>query len=185
MRLFTAIPVPEHIKEYASMIRKELEMMNPDVKWVEHENYHLTLKFLGDVSADLLEPLCDFLERAAVSSPSFKLRLQGMGFYPNRRRPRVIWLGIAGEIEKAMFLGDRVDAYLSTLGFEAEARRDYHLTLGRIRSERNLDALVNKVYHQETAVQTDFFTVTEFYLMESQLTSKGPVYTVKRKFTLD
>ncbi|HQA06451.1 MAG TPA: RNA 2',3'-cyclic phosphodiesterase [Syntrophomonadaceae bacterium] len=185
MRLFTAIPVPDEIKDYTSMIRKELEVINPDVKWVEKENYHLTLKFLGDVPVDMLEPLCDFLERAAVSSPSFKLRLQGMGFYPNRRRPRVIWIGISGEMEKALFLGDRVDAYLSTLGFEAEARRDYHLTLGRIRSERNLNELVNKISYLGTTIQTEFFTVTEFYLMESQLTSKGSVYTVKRKFTLD
>lgn len=185
MRLFTAIPVPDSIKEYTSKVREELEVINPDVKWVEKENYHLTLKFLGDVSAELLEPLYDFLERAAVSSSSFKLRLQGMGFYPHRRRPRVIWIGISGEMEKALFLGDRVDAYLTTLGFEAEERRDYHLTLGRIRSERNLNELVNKVYSQGADIQTDFFTVKEFYLMESKLTSKGPVYTVKRKFILD
>lgn len=185
MRLFTAIPVPEEIKAYASTIRRELDASNPDVKWVEKDNYHLTLKFLGDVSVDLLEPLYDFLERAAVSSPSFKLRLQDMGFYPHQRRPRVIWIGIAGELEKALFLGDRVDAYLSTLGFEAEARRDYHLTLGRIRSERNINELVNKVINQGPSIQTEFFTVREFYLMESVLTSKGPIYTVKRKFLLD
>jgi len=71
MRLFTAIPVPDHIKTYSSTIRQELEEINSDVKWVEEENYHLTLKFLGDVAEDLLEPLCDFLERAAVSSTSF------------------------------------------------------------------------------------------------------------------
>ncbi len=185
MRLFTAIPVPDHIKTYSSTIRQELEEINSDVKWVEEENYHLTLKFLGDVAEDLLEPLCDFLERAAVSSTSFKLRLQGMGVYPNRRRPRVIWIGISGEMEKALFLGERVDAYLSALGFEPETRRDYHLTLGRIRSERNLDELVAKVYQRGASIQTDYFWVTEFYLMESQLTSHGPIYTVKRKFTLD
>lgn len=185
MRLFTAIPVPDQIKQYAGTIRKELENTCPDVKWVEEENYHLTLKFLGDVSPEVLEQLNDFLERAAVSSPSFKLRLKGMGFYPHRRRPRVIWIGIAGELEKALFLGDRVDAYLASLGFEVENRRDYHLTMGRIRSERNIDDLVNTVLTRENAIESSFFSVREFYLMESQLTSSGSIYTIKRKFSLD
>lgn len=185
MRLFTAIPVPDHIKQYAGTIRKELENTGADVKWVEEENYHLTLKFLGDVSPDTLEQIDDFLERAAVSSPSFRLRLQGMGFYPHRRRPRVVWIGIAGELEKALFLGDRVDAYLASLGFEVENRRDYHLTMGRIRSERNIDNLVNTVLARENEIQTNFFSVREFYLMESQLTSSGPIYTIKKKFSLD
>lgn len=185
MRLFTAIPVPDEIKQYATTVRKELESTSPDVKWVEEQNYHLTLKFLGDVSPDWLEQLYDFLERAAVSSPSFKLRLQGMGFYPHRRRPRVLWAGIAGELEKALFLGERVDAYLASLGFEAEKHRDYHLTMGRIRSERHVDDLVNKVMRMGEAIQSNYFTVKEFYLMESQLTSGGPIYTVKRKLTLE
>lgn len=87
MRLFTAIPVPDDIKQYATVIKKQLESTSPDIKWVEEENYHLTLKFLGEVSPDDLQQLYDFLERAAVSSTSFRLRLQGMGFYPHRRRP--------------------------------------------------------------------------------------------------
>jgi 2'-5' RNA ligase len=108
-----------------------------------------------------------------------------MGFYPHRRRPRVVWIGIDGELEKALFLGDRVDAYLASLGFEVENRRDYHLTMGRIRSERNIDDLVNTVLARENEIQTNFFSVREFYLMESQLTSSGPIYTIKKKFSLD
>lgn len=185
MRLFTAIPVPDDIKQYATMIKKQLESTSPDIKWVEEENYHLTLKFLGEVSPDDLQQLYDFLERAAVSSTSFRLRLQGMGFYPHRRRPRVLWAGVTGEIDKALFLGERVDAYLASLNFEPEKRRDYHLTLGRIRSERNVYELINKVMAIGESVQSSYFTVKEFCLMESQLTSGGPIYTVKRKFTLE
>lgn len=185
MRLFTAIPIPEELKKYAASIKGELARISADVKWVETQNYHLTLKFLGEVPEDSFEQICDFLERAAVSSPAFKIRLKGMGFFPNQRRPRVIWIGIDGDLDQALFLGDRVDAYLSAFGFEMEERRSYHLTLGRIRSEKNLAPMITKIIELQKSVQSNLFTVKEFYLMESQLTSQGPTYTIKRKFTLD
>lgn len=185
MRLFIAIPIPEELKRYASSLRQEMEKAGADIKWVEPENYHLTLKFLGDVPEETVNDIIEFLERAAVSSTSFDIRLQGLGFFPNRRRPRVIWIGVEGEIDKAMFLGERVDSYLSAFGFEAEEKRSYHLTLGRIRSEKNITQLLNKAAILDESVGSKLFTVNEFCLMESQLTGKGPLYTLKKKFYLD
>lgn len=185
MRLFVAIPIPDHLKRYAASIRKELEKTGCDVKWVETENYHLTLKFLGDVPDELLEQLNDFLERAAVSSIPFKIRLKRLGFFPNRRRPRVIWIGVEGELERAQFLGERVDAYLSTFGFDAEEKRSFHLTLGRIRSESNLDQLLSRALSLNETIESNLFAVKEFHLMESQLSRQGPTYQVKGQFFLE
>ncbi|SHH12567.1 2'-5' RNA ligase [Thermosyntropha lipolytica DSM 11003] len=185
MRLFVAIPVPEEIKKYAYSLRSELDALAADVKWVEYENYHLTLKFLGDVGDDKLEKIRYGLICAAESSPPFTLKLSHLGFFPNHHRPRVLWIGVKGEMEKAYFLGDRVDAYLEELGFDREEKRTFHLTLGRIRSDLNQDKLVKKVYELSRNIEEHPFTVSNFLLMESFLHAGGPIYKVDSSFTLN
>lgn len=185
MRLFIAIPVPEAVKQYACSLKKELEALQVDVKWVEYENYHLTLKFLGEVEDSKLDKIRSCLNYAAESSPPFALKLSRLGFFPNHHRPRVLWIGVKGEMEKAYFLGDRVDAYLSELGFESDKKRTFHLTLGRIRSELNQDKLVKKVYEISQSLKEHEFVVNNFLLMESYLYSDGPVYKIKETFNLN
>lgn len=185
MRLFVAIPVPEEIKKYAWYIRNELEALSADVKWVEYENYHLTLKFLGEVEEYKLDGIKKALNYAAESSPPFRLKLSRLGFFPNHHHPRVLWIGVKGEMEKAYFLGERIDAYLGELGFENDKKRTFHLTLGRIRSESNKDKLVNRVYEINGNLEEYGFTVNNFLLMESYLYKEGPVYKVNCSFDLD
>lgn len=184
MRLFVAIPVPEEIKQYAYAIRNELEFLNPDIKWVEYQNYHLTLKFLGEVEDYKIDRVQKCLMQAAESSTPFVLRLSHLGFFPNRRHPRVLWIGVKGELDKADFLGERIDAYLNELGFEDDKKRTFHLTLGRIRSERNQNKLIEKIYEINQNITEYKFAVNNFLLMESYLYSDGPVYKVNHSFEL-
>lgn len=184
MRLFVAIPVPEEVKQYAYAIRNKLEFLKADIKWVEYENYHLTLKFLGEVEDYKINRVQRCLMQAAESSPSFVLQLSDLGFFPNRRHPRVLWIGVKGELDKADFLGERIDAYLNELGFEDDKKRTFHLTLGRIRSEKNQDKLIEKIYEINQNITLHKFTVNNFLLMESYLYSGGPVYKVNYSFEL-
>ena len=184
MRLFVAVPVRDSIKQYARMIRNELGEARADVKWVEYENYHLTLKFLGEVKESLLPVIIKNLALAADTSPAFHLSAGGLGFFPNRMRPRVIWMGIKGEIEKAEFLGERVDAYLSDLGFEEEKNHRFHLTLGRLRSDSRLPELLKSVAEMGGKEKLRSFKVENFYLMNSSLTPNGPVYSILHTFSL-
>ncbi len=71
MRIFVAIPVPDDVKQYARMMRNELGRARPDIKWVEYENYHLTIKFLGEVEGKKLPEIKRNLHLAGDSSPSF------------------------------------------------------------------------------------------------------------------
>lgn len=185
MRTFLAIPVPEEIKQFAQHIRESLAAVRPDVKWVEYENYHLTLKFLGDIKPELVKPITSNMELAGESCPSFQLFLNHIGFFPTKNRPRVIWLGMDGETEKAEFLGERVDAFLSNLGFEAEKKRNFHLTLGRIRSDHNQDELLKKSAALSKTIREQRFMINEFRLMESRLSQAGPQYSVLQTFSLD
>ncbi|WP_054694701.1 RNA 2',3'-cyclic phosphodiesterase [Syntrophomonas palmitatica] len=153
------------------------------MKWVEYENYHITLKFLGE-SKTALSAINDKLSLAAQACPEFDLTFCGIGFFPSRHRPRVIWIGTGGEIDKALFLGERIDTYLSEIGFEPEKSRNFHLTLGRIRSDKNLDSIQIQAGEIERDFQSIPYKVKKFYLMESQLSPQGPKYLLKKEYVL-
>jgi 2'-5' RNA ligase len=184
MRVFIALNVPEEIKEQALQVKEELAQFKPDIKWVEHENYHITLKFLGEVNSQL-DLIKTKLGQAAQACPTFKLINSEIGFFPGRSRPRIIWMGVKGEMEKAYFLGERVDTYLSELGFETERKRSFHLTLGRIRSEREIDKVLVQTGIINPRLKKYSFAISEFTLMESRLSSAGPEYSVLEKYKLE
>lgn len=184
MRAFIAIPAPEVIKDQAEQVRRLLAQTNPDVKWVEYDNYHLTLKFLGDIDDRQLREVRDRLYQVAEYCPPFCLRVNGLGFFPNKRKPRVVWMGLNGDIEKAEFLAERIDAYVQDLGFEPEKIHRFHITLGRIRSERNVEELLNKARLLEATTRSNPFPVQAFYLMESRLSREGPHYRIEQAFAL-
>ena len=185
MRAFIAIPVPDDIKQYARMLRNELGRARPDIKWVEYQNYHLTVKFLGEIENKKASELKRNLQMAAEAVPPFNLSAGGVGFFPNQAHPRVMWVGIKGEIEKAEFLGDRVDAFLSSMGFESEKDHRPHLTLGRIRSEKNLKEMVNIMEKLPGRENLRSFRVENFHLMQSILGTAGPQYTVLDTYRLN
>lgn len=185
MRLFAAIPVPDSVKQQARMMRNVLGSTMVNVKWIEYKNYHLTLKFLGEVKEEKLSDISKNLFLAADSSPAFNLSAGGIGFFPDKTRPRVIWMGIKGEISKAEFLGERVDAYLSSLGFQQEKDHRFHLTLGRFRSDSNVHDLLKKVEEMPEREKLTAFKVEKFHLMQSILSPGGPEYLILDTFTLD
>ena len=185
MRSFIAIPVSEDIKKHALQIKKELTGTDMDIKWVEYENYHITLKFLGEIKKEQLNKIKEKLAFVAQACPKFTLKINEIGFFPNKSRPRVIWLGVRGEIDKAQFLGERVDTYLGELGFEAERKRSFHLTLGRIRSERNIDELLYRTGTINGSIKEQDVYINEFNLMESLISSNGPRYTVLGNYRLE
>ncbi|MEQ8199838.1 MAG: RNA 2',3'-cyclic phosphodiesterase [Syntrophomonadaceae bacterium] len=184
MRMFVAIAVPDSVKQHARMIRNLLGRSRPDIKWVEYDNYHLTVKFLGEVKGSDLPQLKKQLTLAGESAPPFYLSAGGVGYFPNSRHPRVIWLGIKGELDKASFLGERVDAYLGELGFEPEKEHRFHLTLGRARSENNLREMQKDMEQMEARDKLVGFKVDKFQLMMSELSQSGPKYSELDSFYL-
>lgn len=185
MRAFVAIPLPDDIKQYARMMRNKLGIARPDIKWVEYQNYHLTVKFLGEVNSKDLTELKRNLRLAADSVPVLNLSAGGIGFFPNQTRPRVIWMGIKGEIDKAEFLCDRVDTYLSAMDFAPEKDHRLHLTLGRIRSDKNIKEMMTILEKNPDKNKLRSFRVEEFHLMQSVLDASGPQYHVLDTYTLN
>ena len=175
MRLFVAVNLPGPLKGRIAGLQRELALTGADVKWVEEENLHLTVKFLGEVAPERLAALEGALARAVPACRAFRLELSGLGTFPPRGVPRVLWVGVGGEVEAFRDLHRAVERSLAALGYPEEDREFRpHLTLGRVRSPRGVDALRHRMAALDGAYGD--LAVGEVALMESRLTPRGPVY---------
>jgi 2'-5' RNA ligase len=175
MRLFVAIVPPSSVRDRLAASREALRQSGADVKWVEAENLHITLKFLGNVEGARIDAVREALAGVASAHRRFSLQFLGTGVFPNRRRPRVVWVGTAESAALVRLQAD-VEAALEELGFAAEARGfTAHLTLGRARSDKNVKPLVERLDRLQ-GEDYGAMTVDVVSLMESQLSSRGPTY---------
>lgn len=176
MRLFIAIEIPDPIKTELAKLQNELRRAQADVSWTKPENIHLTLRFLGEIAEGRLEALKRVCADAAAEFAPFTLTLDGAGVFPNFRRPRVLWAGLAGEIEVAARLQRRLEAGLAALGLAPDDKPfKPHLTLGRVKSAKNARqaAAMAEIYKLPALS----FGVGGIVLMKSELRPAGARYT--------
>ncbi|PKB75683.1 MAG: 2'-5' RNA ligase [SAR202 cluster bacterium MP-SAtl-SRR3965592-G1] len=139
VRSFIAIPVPRTGLEVLEKVVKRLDSeMGGKVRWVRPRGIHLTLKFMGDIPASTLEQVLETLPQVTASFGPFEISMSGLGVFPNPRRPRVLWAGLAGDLETLSALQLAVDEAVGRLGLPKEDRPfSPHLTLGRVRRDTN------------------------------------------------
>jgi 2'-5' RNA ligase len=180
-RLFVAITVPGAVREEVFRVQREWQPLAPRdvVRWTKPEQFHLTLRFLGDVPSTQVANLQESLRTACTGTPPLQLRAQGVGFFPNARSPRVIWVGIHDKEDcLATFqkkIESAVQSYTTERGGDQFAG---HVTLGRFKQYNNLatSGLVN----QAESVKNRLFgewTAREIELIRSELLPAGPRYT--------
>jgi 2'-5' RNA ligase len=181
VRCFIAIGLPDEVKDGLSNLQAQLKSGNqPGVKWVDPYGVHLTLKFLGSVGVDRIDPITGAMEEAAQGIPPFRLKVEGLGVFPNLRRVQVVWVGVSGEVDKLAQLQQRLESNLAGLGFAPENRRfTPHLTLARLRDRASLD---EREGLGQLIAGTKFepaysFQVEAISLMRSQLTREGAIYS--------
>src|SRR3989338_5342197 len=135
MRTFIAIELSEEIRNTLAQIQSHLKYASADVKWVEKDNIHLTLKFLGEVDEERCEKIKSILDEIASQTKQFEISLKDLGAFPKIDYPRVVWVGLDKGITESKELAERIDAALSEIGFQKETRPfAAHLTIGRVRS---------------------------------------------------
>ena len=169
MRLFLAIDLPKGIKEYVFELEKKFK--EAKITWVAKKNLHITLKFLGEIDKKELPKI---KEQIRVKSTSLDLYLGKMGFFPNAKDPRVIWIGLEPE-EKVMELQQKIDEHLLSL-FPGEQKFQAHLTVGRIKSIRRKEDFQNSV--RSIHIEPKKFQIDSYQLMKSELKKTGPVYEI-------
>lgn len=181
IRSFIAIELPEELKSGLVKLQTELKSSGDTfVKWVAPQGIHLTLKFLGNVSAPKVDEITKAMTSASVGIASFQLETTELGAFPNLNRPNVFWLGVGGDVGKLAMLQQRIDDVLEPKGFPKEKRAfTPHLTLARIReiaspqNRRDFGELISK-----TRFEVRYkVKVSSINLMRSQLLPGGAVYS--------
>ncbi|WP_027718953.1 RNA 2',3'-cyclic phosphodiesterase [Desulfovirgula thermocuniculi] len=187
MRLFWAVNLPPEVKEAISALQESLKGSGADAKWVERENLHLTVQFLGEVEEERLGALVEAGGAALQGWRAFTVSLEGLGAFPDFRRPRVLWLGVREGVEALREIHRALSSAMAALGLGGEERAYVpHLTLARFRSARGLEAFTGKVKGLLSSPPAfGPLTVTSVDLMESRLTPRGPLYTLKAKIHLE
>ncbi|MDP2166892.1 MAG: RNA 2',3'-cyclic phosphodiesterase [Thermodesulfovibrionales bacterium] len=177
LRCFISLELPAGVRDNISGTVERLNAAGADVRWVRPENLHLTLKFLGDTPDALLPEIRGKLLEAASAFKPFSVELRGAGAFPTARHPKVVWIGVK-DADSLKGLQAAVEAAMSGLGFDPEEKRFVpHLTVGRVRSERGKDALSKGIVSLE-GVSFGFVEVRSVSLMKSELSPKGPKYSV-------
>jgi len=182
LRAFLAFEVSPEVRENLMRVEEELKQTRADVKLVERENLHFTVKFLGEIPDGMVDEVDRRIKTLALQKMEVEVR--GLGAFPDTRRPRVVWAGVAPhDLASVSSSGQQVIDVLEGVGESDERGFHPHITLGRVRSPRNHEALVAVLRDCSTR---DFgrTAITSLKLKSSSLTPNGPTYRDIREYNL-
>ena len=173
IRAFVAVKLPGKCADTLENFLAELRPL-ANIRWVRREQFHITLKFLGELEPRVIEQVKDALSELKEFEP-FRVGLDHIGAFPNLSSPRVLWLSGEKGARELGRIAREVDEVLSEeAGLERESRKfRAHLTLARLRDARLPEELVRRLGE----VPAMEFECGELFLMRSQLTPRGPVYS--------
>lgn len=178
-RTFIALDPGKAIRESIGVLQEKLAQTGAEVKWVEPENLHVTLLFLGEVHERDLLGVCRAVTKVANEFPPITLSVEGTGCFPNARRPRTLWVGVGAGREEVIALHDALEKPLLELRCYRREERGFtpHITLGRVKSDEPLPQLTMALQKYQDWQAGDFI-VNQVLVMGSQLTPSGPEYAV-------
>lgn len=178
MRAFLAIEPPETLRQAVADLQNRLKYtLSGVISWARPEGIHLTLKFFGYIAETDIDRITDAVEPVAARFAPLDLHAGKIGLFPDTRRPRVVWLGLEGDVSALRDLKKEVDQELLRYGFPREDRPfRAHLTLARIKSARGLSGL-DRVMRKSETYKAGRFRAEGLVLFRSDLTPRGHVYT--------
>ena len=178
IRSFLAFELPPEIKEQIRDVSDELKRSNMNVRWVKPENIHLTIVFLGDVREGDISAIAREIEQICCGFHPFEISLKGLGLFPDRRRPRVLWAGYDGDIERMSDMRDVLYERLKPFEIKEEKRKfKPHLTLGRFRNPRKGTPELDEIIKRYESFSSPAFQANELMFFKSELRPRGPEYT--------
>lgn len=179
LRTFIAVEPGKAIRDRLVALQDSLAESSQDVKWVEAENLHVTLLFLGEVVDKEIPKVCAAVSDNVGRHSGFTLSVEKVGCFPNIRRPRVLWAGVGQGAQELCAIHDDLEGPLFELGCYRREDRKFtpHITLGRNRSDGPVDKLAAAL-SKNADWKGGEVEVREIHVMSSELTPNGPVYTV-------
>ena len=184
IRAFLAIELPDALRPGLAQVQGELKRSRADVRWVAVPNIHLTLKFFGNVPDDEIDTLALAAREAAATATPLQLQVTSAGAFPSLNAPRVVWLGLGGDLLPLTQLFYRLEKAFAALGYPPEGRAfNPHLTLGRVKSPANREKLAGML-KKLPPLDWPPFEVKELILFQSVLSPQGSKYTPLRVIKL-
>ncbi|MBZ5537043.1 MAG: RNA 2',3'-cyclic phosphodiesterase [Acidobacteriia bacterium] len=185
MRAFIAVDLTREIEAKIAGAQAALGRFSHAVRWVRPESIHLTLKFLGEISNEQQHRVVETFSTRKSGVAPFQISVERLGFFPNARAPRVVWMGIRKGKEELQSLARFVDEALGAAGFPPEPRPfSPHATIGRIKFLPDV-ASFNEATSAFSDYQCGTTTVHHFFLYESKLDRGGSIYTKRATFGLE
>jgi 2'-5' RNA ligase len=183
IRAFIAIDIDPQVRENISHAIGQLRSQVLGVRWIAPANFHLTLKFLGDIEQAQIETIGAVLKERLRPFPRFTINAKGLGVFPDLRRPRIMWIGLAGN--ELATLAAQVESALLPLGFAPEKRNfTPHLTVGRWRQTDRPSKTLGQELESLKDYQFGASNVDEVILFQSVLKPEGAIYTRAKAVTL-
>ncbi len=180
MRLFVALEIPRAVRDNLATLIRELRTADRKARWVRPENIHVTLKFIGETPAEKVQDIRDALSGVHFER-GVELSFRGLGFFPNAKRPSVLWAGIDASPNLRSLAGG-IESSLEKLGFPREQRPFVpHLTIARFQTPRIHEPLQSATA-QSSGREFGSLRTHEFHLIESKLKPSGAEYTTIESF---
>jgi 2'-5' RNA ligase len=175
-RLFVAIDLPERIKDDIT----STYMAIPGTRWTEEAQLHITLRFIGEVDNIITEKIANSLKSALISP--FNLTLKGVGHFPPRKIPRILWVGIADNLE-LIRLQNKIERSVTSTGIEADTRKFHpHITIARLNAAP--PEKVALFLSANSLFTTEPFEVSQYHLYCSHLTKEGAHHEILQTYRL-
>ena len=183
LRTFLAVPVTEEVRSKKNMLYSTLEGSPAKINWVKNTHLHLTLKFLGYTPELSNSEVIDHIETTTRDVKPFNLIIEETGCFPIPERPRVLWMGVTGDLKPLLNLVSRIERSLDGLGFPKE-RQDYsaHITLARVKYPQKCTPDVG-LFLKSSYDPIDF-TVDRVQFLSSELLPSGTIYTLLGSYPL-
>ncbi len=183
MRTFIAIELAKPLHDQLVTLLDQFPESH-DVRWVTHDQLHLSLTFLGEVATDRLDAVRDAAARACAAVAPFEIRIRVLGGFPGRRNPRVLWCGVEDPAAGCRRWVETADPLFAKLGYPPESRAyTPHITLGRSKGPAG-GRLFTEVLERTPPPETPAMQVSEVVIFESRLSPKGATYIPQARLPL-
>ncbi len=183
VRTFFSIPVPEQVRSVKNMFYRSMKDSKSEVKWVRDYQLHITLSFLGHTPTDAIEPIVAATKDIFCNYKPLELTIEKTGCFPVPTRPRVLWLGIAGDTKKLELIVKEINSLLTPLGYYIEEKSFVpHITIARIRYPQKHTPDINEFL--KSSYDGIVFHADRVQFLCSELLTDGAVYTILKSFPL-
>lgn len=173
-RAFLALDLSQEARDRIMELEKRVGSTGADVKLVEMENLHVTMKFLGEIGGEKLEAVHDVMKQ--VKGNPFQLEAKGTGVFPNPQAARVLWVGVGVGGDEVVSIFRQLESGIVEAGFPKEGSFTPHITIGRVKSGRGGGQLIEAMAAFRST-SFGFTQVDRIVLKKSQLTPTGPIYS--------